>query len=639
MIAGKLMRTPMYASPLNSKLFTLLLASLVTIGTLAKKEKDLHPKRQIALPLASGLLLFFGSLWLYGLPGGPAMGLLTASGAAYATSSLLGTLLLHIALDNVSKLISSRLGKDRWNVEEESFLQATQPVRSPLAVNIPMQFYYRKRVRRGYIPIANVTRGTLLLGTPGAGKSYGVVSPYIRQLVAAGWCLCIFDFKFPDLGKIAYYHYLLGKQRGQLPGYRFHVINLNDVARSRRINPLKREYIRTLADATETAEALVEALKKGDKSSGSDQFFTQSAVNFLAATIFFLSRYQQGRYSSLPHVLAFLNHGYEEVFRALFSEPELVSLMSPFATAFRNRAFEQLEGQVGTLKVFVSRLATKETYWVFSGEDFDLKISSLESPSMLMLAGDPQTMNINSACYSVVLNRLTRLLNSKGNRPSGIVVDECPVLYCHRIDTVLSTARGNRVSVLLGLQELPMLRAQYGKETADTIVSVVGNVLSGSVRDKETLDWLERIFGKVKQQSESLSIDRAKTSLSLSERLEPLIPAGKIAALRTGEMVGLLAPDAEPEFTGKYEPAAVNCRIALDQEAIRREEANYRELPVYYDFGDHKDALLTRNFQRINREVADIIRSFGSPAPQKKTIKPSEVLAPPQPKSDNMDNR
>lgn len=307
------------------------------------------------------------------------------------------------------------------------------------------------------------------------------------------------------------------------------MINLVDVEKSRRLNPWKPEYIKTLADASETAEGLVEALKKGDKSGGSDQFFTQSAVNFLASCIYFFSKHEDGKYSSLPHVLAFLNLSYEEIFNTLFSEPELTSLLSPFSTAYKAKAFDQLEGQVGTLKIFISRLSTKETFWVFSGDDFDLKISDRDNPSILVLANDPGTQSIVSACYSVVINRLTRLINSKNNLPCALIIDEVPTLFIHRIENLIATARSNKVAVLMGLQELPQFKQQYGKETASTITSVVGNIISGSVRSKETLDWLERLFGKVKQTGESLSINRNKTSLSLNEKLEPLIPAGKIA--------------------------------------------------------------------------------------------------------------
>ncbi len=277
-------------------------------------------------------------------------------------------------------------------------------------------------------------------------------------------------------------------------------------------------------------------------------FFTQSAINFLAACIFFFAKHDGGKYSSLPHVLSFLNRSYQEVFDTLFSEPELVSLLSPFRSAWLEKAFPQLEGQVGTLKIFISRLATKETFWVFSGDDFNLKISDPNSPSIVVLANDPNTQNINSACYSIVLNRLTKLINSKGNLPSALIIDEVPTLFVHKVENLIATARSNKVAVLMGLQEIPQFNQQYGKDTAATITAVVGNVLAGSVRNKETLDWLERLFGKSKQIGEGLSIDQNKVSASLNEKLEALIPAGKMASLNTGEMVGLIAADVQEKL-------------------------------------------------------------------------------------------
>lgn len=617
-----------YKDPLNSKVFTLILIFLVSVGTLSRKKKDLNPKNAIVYPLAAGLLIFIGGLWFHEKTGRIVFPYTNWYDIGYITSAFFGAILVHIAMDNVSKIISSNLGKDKWNVEGESFMQATRPKITPYAVNIPTLFYYKKKVRKGYIVLENVFRGTLLCGVPGSGKSFGVVMPVIRQFLANGFTLCLYDFKFPDLGKVAYYHYLLAKQNGKCKNYEFHVVNLSEPEKSRRLNPWRAAYLSTLADASETAEGLVEAMKKGDKSGGSDQFFTQSAINFLASCIYFFSKYNGGQYSSFPHVLAFLNLSYEDIFSTLFSNKELASLLSPFMTAYKARAFDQLEGQVGTLKIFISRLATKETFWVFSGDDFDLKISDPAHPAVLVLANDPNTQSINSACYSVILNRITRLVNSRGNIPVGLVIDEAPTLYCHKIENLIAQARSNLTAILLGLQELPQLKQQYGKETAATITAVVGNVLSGSVRNKETLEWLERLFGKVKQVGESLSIDRTKTSVSLNEKLEPLIPAGKIASLKAGEMVGILAADAVEKFTGQYETSAVNCRINLDLKAIKKEEQAYRELPVYYDFKGRKEEVLLQNFNKINSEVQVMVRQFKpmaapQPAPTSKgSMKP-----------------
>lgn len=611
----RMARMIIYHYPLHSKFFTVILICLVSIGTLSRKEKDLNPKNAIAYPLAAGLLLLPASVWFYGKQGLWPLPYTSWYDVGYIICSIVGALLLHIAMDNVSKLIKSKLGKDRWNVEEESFMQPTKPKISPYAVNIPMLFYYKAKVRKGFVLLENLFRSLLVIGTPGSGKSFSVFMPILRQLVALEWTLCVFDFKFPDLGKVTYYHYLLAKQQGKCKGYSFHVINLNEPEKSRRINPWRSDYLQTLAEASETAEALVEAMKKGDKASGSDQFFTQSAVNFLAACIYFFSKYEDGKYSSFPHVMAFLNRSYDEIFTVLFTNRELESLLSPFATAYKARAMDQLEGQLGTLKIFISRLATKETFWVFSGDDFDLKVSNPEEPSILILASNPNTQSINSASYSVVVNRLTKLVNTRGNIPVGLVVDEAPVLYLYKVENIISQARSNRVACILGVQELTMFRQQYGKEAAATITSIVGNVLSGSVRDKETLEWLERLFGKVKQIGESLSIDRTKTSLSLNERLEPLIPAGKIASLKSGEMVGILASEAVEKYTGQFETSAVNCRIDLDLEAIRKEEEAYPELPTFYDFNGRQDEILLQNFYRINDEVKEIVSRFRPAVP------------------------
>ena len=606
----KLSHIAIYHELLYSKLATLLLICLVSIGTLAKKKQDLDPKKNIIYPLSLGLLLYFGSVFLYGRPSPVVLAYTTWFNLGYMVSSLFGAVMVSLSLDNVSKLIKSGLGKDIWNVEGESFMQPVQRIVTDYSVNIPMQFYFKGRVRDGWINLVNPFRGTILIGTPGSGKSFGIVNPFIRQMIAKGFCTVVYDYKYPDLGKIAYYHYLLAKQQGKCKSYDFHVINLNDVERSRRTNPWRADYLRTLADASEGAEGLVEAMKKGDRSGGSDQFFTQSAINFLAACIYFFSKYKGGQYSSFPHVLSFLNHSYEDIFNTLFSEPELVSLLSPFKSAYVTKAFPQLEGQIGTLKIFISRLATKETFWVFSGDDFNLKVSDKTSPGMVVLANDPNTQNINSACYSVVMNRLTKLINSKGNLPSALIIDEIPTLYTYKIENLLAVARSNKVAILMGLQELPQFNQQYGKETAATITSVVGNVLAGSVRNKETLDWLERLFGKNKQIGESLSIDRNKTSTSLQEKLEPLIPAGKMASLNTGEMVGLIAADVQETYTGRFETSAINCRVNLPKHELLTEEKGYRELPVYYDFGGKKDEILRDNFLRINREVEQVVAAF-----------------------------
>jgi len=609
-IIERISNIPFYDNLVYSKLCTLFLICCVSIGTVAKKDLKMDAKRKIFLPLFFGLLFFFGSLFFYGRASDYVAPLYTeAYNIVYMLLSIVGATTMHVALDNISKLIKTGLGKDKWNVEAESFLQPQKIKTNDYSVNIPMQFYYHGRVHDGWLNIDNPFRGTMVIGTPGSGKTFSIIEPFIRQLLAKEFTMCLYDYKHPDLGKIAYYHYQLNKQEGRLQNYGFHVINIDNVEKSRRINPLRADYITSQADASETAAGLINALQKGSKQDGSSQFFTESAVNFLASCIYFLSIYEDGKYSSLPHLLSFINREYEEIFTMLFSEPELHSLLTPFMSVFKAKEWGQLEGQVGTLRIYISRLATKETYWVFSGNDFNLKISDQNEPSIMVMANSTNTEEVNSACYSVILNRMNRLINTKHNKPSAIIADEVPTIFMHKIEGLIATARSNKVAVVLGLQELPQFRKQYGKDTADTITSVIGNILAGSLRNKETIDWLERLFGKTRQLNESITIDRERTSKQLSERLDALIPAGKIASLKSGQIVGILASEAEEKFDPVYTTSAVNCKVNLDLNALKKEAQYYTDLPTYYQFADKRKSLL-ENFKKINMDIERMVLRF-----------------------------
>ena len=616
-------KMPFLFPPLNAKFAEIVLIILIAIGTKPKKNQNINITKSIIIPIVSGLLMMFGSLMFIEDTFRKEAMLLAPHfniyQGIYALLSFLGVLITLLGADNISKIMKHKLGKDRWNIEEESFDQNKELVNSDFSINIPYLFYYNKRMNKGWINI-NPFRGTIVIGTPGSGKSFGVINPAIRQLIQKGFCLCIYDYKFPDLGKIAYYHYLLKKQNEKDYNYDFVVIDLNEVEKSKRVNPLRKEYLSTLAEAQEMAEAMVSSLQKGGGSGGgSDQFFTQSAINFLASCIAFLAKYENGKFSTLPHLLSFVNRSYDEIFDTLFTNIELHSLLSTFKSAYDNKAFDQLEGQIGTLKIFLSRLATKESFWVFSGDEVNLKISNPENPTIVVLASDPNTQDINSALYSTVLNRLLKQINSKGNLPSGIIADELPTIYIHKIDNLIATARSNKVAVLLGLQEIPQFKQFYKKEVADTITAIIGNILSGSARDKSTLDWLEKVFGKVKQKSQSMSINNNQTTISIQEKMDNLIPAGKIAGLKTGEMVGIIAQDENNE-TEEYKTSAIHGKINLDMEAIQLEEQNYVELPVYYSFQDesgtdNKNQVLMSNFLRINREVELIVKEFRHSVP------------------------
>jgi uncharacterized membrane protein YgdD (TMEM256/DUF423 family) len=602
-----------YQNIFHAKLFLLTLIIFTCIGTLAKKNLELKPLKHIAIPVFFGLLLFFGSAFF---TGSQTVSSLSFFDYVYILTAFGGTLLLNIGFDNISKFVQHNLMKDRFNVENESFEQTNSLINTLHSVNIPMSYYYKRKRHKGWINIVNPFRGTLIVGTPGSGKSYTFVNSYIRQLAAKGFCLAVYDFKFPDLAKLTYYEFLKCRQSGILPKHaKFYVVNFSDVEKSVRFNPLKREYIPTLAAALETSQALIEALKKGiahSEGGGNEQFFTQSAVNFLAAIVYFLSKYENGKYSDLPHVISFMNQSYDDIFTVLYSDIELHSILAPFQSAYVNKAFDQLEGQVGSARVQISRLATKESFWVLTEESdkepVNLKISDIHNPCYLVIANSPETQEINSALNALMLNRLVRLINSKGNLPSSIIIDELPTLYFHKIANLLSTARSNKVAVVLALQELPQLKNAYGRNGAEEVCAVIGNILAGSVRNKETLDWLEKIFGKVKQLKTNLSIDRNRQTISLNESMDFLIPASKIAGLQTSEFVGQIALDygiTEDDM----ESTIFHCRAELDVKAIEKEEKRYFDTPIYYDFGsdEQKYAVLMANFNLINHQTKELI--------------------------------
>ena len=586
-----------------------------------------------------------------------------------------------------------------------------------------MIYYWKKRMHRGWINIINPFRGTIVLGTPGSGKSFGVIDPFIRQHSAKGFAMMVYDFKYPALAKTLFYQFCKNRKAGKLPpNCGFRTVNFTDVEYSNRINPIQRKYIPDLSAASETAATLLASLNKGggDKKGGSEAFFTNSAENFLAAIIYFFVnfhpvgfkdgrklrrfilyegkkleivirnwddfnavdekgnvvldfvdekgndvstdedrmfvelegfRYKDragklitigrcwyedekgnevepdtvtGEYSDMPHVLSFLGRPYDQVFNILMQDDRIASLMAPFKSAYENKANDQLEGMVGTLRVNAARLVSPEAYWVFTGDDFDLKISDREHPSYLVIANDPEKEQVIGSLNALVLNRLVTRVNSKGNIPVSIIVDELPTLYFHKIDRLIGTARSNKVAVTLGFQELPQLEADYGKVGMQKIITTCGNIFMGAARNKETLEWAQNdVFGKAKQTSRSISINDQKVSTTISEKMDYLVPAAKIADMATGWLAGQAARDFtatdermldrfDIERSEEFKTTKYFCKTHFDMKKIKREEEHYVPLPKIYEFKNdrEKEIMLNRNFKRVNQEVEDMIKEL-----------------------------
>jgi len=655
-----------------SKLATFLLICITCVGTRNKKHLEMDAQKQVLYPLLGGIALVILSVFLFGHSIMPRIYTLKLNLWLYMIASLAGVILVHVALDNISKFLKEELLKDRFNLENESFSQCEELRENKYSVNIPMRYYYKGKFRKGWINVENCFRGTWVVGTPGSGKTFSIIEPFIRQHSAKGFAMVVYDYKWPMLATKLYYHYLKNKKEGRTPANcGFNVINFVDVEYSRRVNPIQAKYIPNLAAASETAETLLESLQKGKKEGGggSDQFFQTSAVNFLAACIYFFVHHKKepydkdgkmlyaekvqdpethlwkptgvvrefkdgpvvepaywlGKYSDMPHILSFLNESYQTIFEVLQTDNEVAPLLGPFQTALQNKAMEQLEGMIGTLRVYTSRLATKESYWIFhkDGDDFDLKVSDPNSPSYLLIANDPEMESIIGALNALILNRLiTRVNTGQGkNIPVSIIVDELPTLYFHKIDRLIGTARSNKVSVTLGFQELPQLEADYGKVGMQKIITTVGNVVSGSARSKETLEWLSNdIFGKVVQLKKGVTIDRDKTSVNLNENMDSLVPASKISDLPTGWICGQTARDFIKTKTGRggamniqeseeFQTSKFYCKTDFDMEEIKKEEAGYVEMPKFYTFPNReaRERVLYANFCNVGLEVKSMI--------------------------------
>lgn len=705
------------------KVAELVCICIVCIGTKAKKALKFNVRTMVVYPVLAGLTLVGLCFVFHGMHFGVSWFGFPANRILYALCSVVGTMLVHQGLDGIAKYYNNKVGEDRFNFENESFRQSENLVANEYSVNIPMIYYWKKRMHRGWINIINPFRGTIVLGTPGSGKSFGVIDPFIRQHSAKGFAMMVYDFKYPALAKTLFYQFCKNRKAGKLPpNCGFRTVNFTDVEYSNRINPIQRKYIPDLAAASETAATLLASLNKGggDKKGGSEAFFTNSAENFLAAIIYFFVnfhpvgfkdgrklrrfilhegkkleivirnwddfnaidgkgnvvldfvdekgndvstdedrmfvelegfRYKDrsgklitigrcwyedekgnevepdtvtGEYSDMPHVLSFLGRPYDQVFNILMQDDRIASLMAPFKSAYENKANDQLEGMVGTLRVNAARLVSPEAYWVFTGDDFDLKISDREHPSYLVIANDPEKEQVIGSLNALVLNRLVTRVNSKGNIPVSIIVDELPTLYFHKIDRLIGTARSNKVAVTLGFQELPQLEADYGKVGMQKIITTCGNIFMGAARNKETLEWAQNdVFGKAKQTSRSISINDQKVSTTISEKMDYLVPAAKIADMATGWLAGQAARDFtatderkldkfDIERSEEFKTTKYFCKTHFDMKKIKREEEHYVPLPKIYEFKNdrEKEIMLNRNFKRVNQEVEDMIKEL-----------------------------
>lgn len=582
-----------------SKLLAVLLLAVSCLGTHGVKgEKITWPK--IYAALVAGCALFFLNWWLLELPLPHA-----ANTAFYIFTLTAGYLALLMSGLWMSRLYRHNLMEDVFNMENESFMQETRLMENEYSVNLPTRFYYKKRWNNGFVNIVNIFRACMVIGTPGSGKSYAIVNSYIRQLIAKGFAIYIYDYKFDDLSTIAYNSLLKNMDKYEVKP-RFYVINFDDPRRSHRCNPINPEFMTDISDAYEASYTIMLNLnrtwieKQGD-------FFVESPIILLAAIIWYLKIYKNGIYCTFPHAVELLNKPYSDLFTVLTSYPELENYLSPFMDAWKGGAQDQLQGQIASAKIPLTRMISPQLYWVMTGNDFSLDINNPKEPKLLCVGNNPDRQNIYSAALGLYNSRIVKLINKKRQLKCAVIIDELPTIYFRGLDNLIATARSNKVGVLLGFQDFSQLTRDYGEKESKVIQNTVGNIFSGQVVG-ETAKTLSERFGKVLQQRQSVSINRQDVSTSINTQLDSLIPASKIANLSQGTFVGAVADN----FGEKIEQKIFHAEIVVDHAAVSAEEKAYRKIPFINEFKD-KDGndimmqQIQRNYDQIKSDAQGII--------------------------------
>ncbi len=582
-----------------SKLLAVLLLAVSCLGTHGVKgEKITWPK--IYAALVAGCTLFFLNWWLLELPL-PHM----ANTAFYIFTLTAGYLALLMSGLWMSRLYRHNLMEDVFNMENESFMQETRLMENEYSVNLPTRFYYKKRWNNGFVNIVNIFRACMVIGTPGSGKSYAIVNSYIRQLIAKGFAIYIYDYKFDDLSTIAYNSLLKNMDKYEVKP-RFYVINFDDPHRSHRCNPINPEFMTDISDAYEASYTIMLNLnrtwieKQGD-------FFVESPIILLAAIIWYLKIYKNGIYCTFPHAVELLNKPYSDLFTILTSYPELENYLSPFMDAWKGNAQDQLQGQIASAKIPLTRMISPQLYWVMTGNDFSLDINNPKEPKLLCVGNNPDRQNIYSAALGLYNSRIVKLINKKKQLKCAVIIDELPTIYFRGLDNLIATARSNKVGVLLGFQDFSQLTRDYGEKESKVIQNTVGNIFSGQVVG-ETAKTLSERFGKVLQQRQSISINRQDVSTSINTQLDSLIPASKIANLSQGTFVGAVADN----FDERIEQKIFHAEIVVDHTKISAEEKAYQKIPVINDFKDRNgnDIMMQqiqRNYDQIKADAQAII--------------------------------
>jgi hypothetical protein len=590
-IMENIARTGLFADWLRPKLAALLFLAISLIGVKGRKDEKIK-KSSIVAYLVNGTLIYFISALCFYINGSIDM-----LAILYMALTGTGYLLMMTGGTYLSRLIKNGLPTDIFNIENETFPQEERLLENEYSVNLPAKYRLKAQIRDSWINFINPFRGILVAGTPGAGKSYFIIRHIIDQHIRKGFSMFLYDFKFDDLSKIAYNKLL--RYRNNYPVKpKFYVINFEDLDRTHRCNPLDPEGMNDITDATEASRTIMFGLNR-DWIKKQGDFFVESAVNFLTAIIWYLRKYKDGKYCTLPHVIELMQTEYDSLFAILQEEEEIKILINPFISALLRKAAPQLEGQIASAKIGLARLSSPQVYYVLSGNDFTLDVNNPEEPKIICVGNNPQKLQVYGAVLSLYISRAIKLVNRKNQLQSSLIFDEFPTIYFNNMDSLIATARSNKVATTLAVQDFSQLKKDYGAEQADVITGIVGNIISGQVTG-DTARKLSENFGKIVQDKQSRSINSSDISISKSTQLDYAIPAAKIAALSSGEFVGIVADNPEEKLKLKM----FHCEIQNDHAAIKKEEDGFKPIPIISTVTSED---VQENYLKIKADIRSLV--------------------------------
>ncbi|WP_316809218.1 conjugal transfer protein MobC [Pedobacter agri] len=573
------------------KFAVLIFLAISLLGVKGKKDEEIKSKNIIVYG-ALGLLLFFGSILSIYLPLD-----LKALATVYILLTSAGYLLILAAGTWISRLIKAGMARDIFNSENETFPQEERLLENEYSVNLPAKYNHKGTRRDSWINLINLFRGLLVAGTPGAGKSYFVIRHLIDQLMGKGFSMFIYDFKYDDLSVIAYNCLLKYIGRYKVKP-KFYIINFDDLNRTHRCNPLDPAAMSDITDATEASRTIMLGLNR-DWIKKQGDFFVESPINFMTAIIWYLKTYKDGKYCTLPHVIELMQADYDLLFEVLQTQEEIKVLINPFISAYQNKAMAQLEGQIASAKIGLARLSSPQLYYVLSGNDFTLDVNNPNEPKIICVGNNPQKLQVYGAVLSLYISRMIKLVNQKGKLKSALIFDEFPTIFFNHIDSLIATARSNKVATALAVQDFSQLKKNYGAEQSEVITGIVGNIISGQVTGS-TAKTLSETFGKIMQDRQSRSINSSDISISQSTQLDYAIPASKIASLSSGEFVGMVADNPEEKIALKM----FHCEIQNDHNAIADEEKQYKPIPIVKNISLEE---IKENYENIKSQIASLL--------------------------------